>query len=178
MLTGAIKAATHASPSFQKEKPMNTVVVYDSAFGNTEQIAQAIAQALRAYGQVRTVRVEHTHPLELQGVDLLMVGCPTQKWGATPAMRSMLDSISPTALSRLAIACFDTRLDKPKWVTGSVAQRLDKQLREKGVTRLFPPESFLVKGTQGPLAGGEEERAASWARMLHERVEPSHMAEH
>jgi flavodoxin len=157
---------------------MNTVVVYDSGFGNTEQIAQAIAQALRAYGQVRTVRVEHTHPLELQGVDLLILGCPTQQWNATPAMRSLIDYSSSASLNRLAVACFDTRFDKPTWMTGSAAQRLVKQLREKGVTRLFPPESFFVKETQGPLESGEVERAARWAQMLHERVEPYHMAEH
>ena len=57
---------------------MNTVIVYDSLFGNTEQGVLAIADALGDYGQVRTVRVEHTHPLYVQGVDLLLLGCPTQ----------------------------------------------------------------------------------------------------
>jgi hypothetical protein len=28
------------------------------------------------------------------------------------------------------------------------------------------PESFLVLGTEGPLAPGEEERAAGWARAV------------
>ena len=156
---------------------MKTVVVYDSGFGNTEQVAQAIAQVLHAYGQVQTVRVEHTHPLELQGVDLLLFGCPTQKWNATPAMRSLIDHSSRASLNLLAVACFDTRFDKPKWMTGSAAERLVKQLREKGVTRLFPPESFLVEGTQGPLKSGELERAARWAQKLHEQVETYIMAE-
>lgn len=65
---------------------MNTVVVYDSQFGNTEQLAQTIAETLREWGQVRTVRVEHAHPLGLQGVDLLILGCPTQQWRPTRAM--------------------------------------------------------------------------------------------
>ncbi len=155
---------------------MNTVVVYDSEFGNTEQIVQVIAQALRAYGQVDTVRVEHTHPLELQGADLLILGCPTQRWSATPAMRSLIEYASSEALNRVAVACFDTRYDKPEWMTGSAAEILIGKLREKGITRLFPPESFLVKGTHGPLESGELERAASWAQMLHERVEAYHVA--
>jgi hypothetical protein len=40
-----------------------------------------------------------------------------------------------------------------------------------GISHLFPPESFLVKGMHGPLQSGEVERAASWARMLREKVE-------
>lgn len=157
---------------------MKTFVVYDSGFGNTEQVAQALAEALRIYGQVHIVRVEHTHPLELQGVDLLILGCPTQKWNTTPVMRSLIDYSSVPSLNRLSIACFDTRLDRPRWMTGSAAGRLVKQLREKGVTRLLPAESFLVEGMRGPLVSGELERAARWAQQLHEQVETSLLAGH
>ena len=101
-------------PLVKEERTMNTVVVYDSRFGNTEQLAQAIAETLREWGQVRTVRVEHAHPLGLQGVDLLILGCPTQQWRPTRAMRFLLDYSSPDSLSHLAIACFDTRLGQPR----------------------------------------------------------------
>ena len=155
---------------------MNTVVVYDSQFGNTEQLAQTIAGTLREWGQVRTVRVEHTHPLGLQGVDLLLLGCPTQQWRPTRAMRSLLAYLPRESLSRLAVACFDTRLGQPQWMTGSAAGVMTKTLRKMGVSHLFPPESFLVKGMQGPLDSGEVERAAQWARMLREKVEALQLA--
>ena len=150
---------------------MNTVIAYDSLFGNTEQVVLTIADALREYGQVQTVRVEHTHPLYVQEVDLLILGCPTQKWGTTPAMSALLEYIPAEALKRLAVACFDTRLDEPQWVTGSAAERMTSKLRKRGASHLFPPESFLVKGTHGPLEDGELERAAHWAAKLREQVE-------
>jgi hypothetical protein len=34
---------------------MNTVVVYDSHYGNTERIAQALADTVRAFGQAQAV---------------------------------------------------------------------------------------------------------------------------
>jgi len=37
---------------------MNTLVVYDSQYGNTERIAQAIADTLRGFGQAQAVRVD------------------------------------------------------------------------------------------------------------------------
>ena len=54
---------------------MNTLVVYDSQFGNTERIAQAIAGTLRSFGQAQAVRVDPAHPVEFQGVDMLILPC-------------------------------------------------------------------------------------------------------
>src|SRR6266702_7084816 len=143
---------------------MNALVVYDSQFGNTEQIAQAIAGTLRAFGQAQTVRVDPAHPLELQGVNLLILGCPTQGFRPTPAMLSFLGTVSYQALSGLAVACFDTRFRGRLWKS-SAAPRMARQLRTMGIEPIVPPESFFVKAmkAEGSLLAGEVERAVSWA---------------
>ena len=46
---------------------MKTMVVYDSAYGNTEQVAQAIAQAFGPPEEVTTVRVREVQPGQLAG---------------------------------------------------------------------------------------------------------------
>jgi flavodoxin len=152
---------------------MNTSIIYDSQFGNTEHIAQAIAGTLRAFGQVQAVRVDPAHPNELQGVDMLILGCPTQGFRPTPAMQSFLGKVSYQSLSGLAVACFDTRFRGPLWKR-SAAQRIARQLRTMGVEPLVPPESFFVKFTKegkGPLVAGEVERAARWALGIHQQYE-------
>jgi flavodoxin len=145
---------------------MNALVLYDSQYGNTERIARAIADTLREFGEVRTVLVNHEHAAELRGVDLLVVGCPTQGWGPTPAMLSFLEGISSEELHGPALACFDTRFKLPRWMTGSATKVMAEKLQEKGISLLVPPESFFVKGKEGPLRGGELDRAAAWAQML------------
>ena len=150
---------------------MNALVVYDSQYGNTERIAQAIADTLREFGQVRAVRVDAAHRVELQSVDMLIVGCPTQGWRPTPAIQSFLEGVSSERIGGLAVACFDTRFRMPRWLTGSAAKVMAGKLQEKGVPLLMPPESFFVKGGQGPLRSGELDRAATWARMLLEKAE-------
>jgi flavodoxin len=147
---------------------MNAVVVYDSLFGNTERIAQAIADTLRAFGQVQAVRVEPAQPVELQGLDMLIMGCPTQGFKATPAMQSFLEKVLSASLSGLAVACFDTRVRGP---FGSAARVMARKLQMMGVSLLLPPESFFVKGMQGPLRSGEVERAARWALGIHQQYE-------
>ena len=100
---------------------MNTLIIYDSQFGNTESIARVIANALSPYGQVRPIHVSQTQPVELKGVNLLIMGSPTQKWGPTLAMRSFLEDIPPESLRELAVAVFDTRFQKPRWMVGSAS---------------------------------------------------------
>ena len=68
-------------------------------------------------------------------------------------------------------AAFDTRFDKPTFLTGSAAKGIAKRLRAKGYTLVTPPESFFVDGTEGPVHEGDLERAAEWAAGLREQVE-------
>lgn len=147
---------------------MKTFVIYDSQFGNTERIAKAIATTLGEFGQAQAVRVNQILPAELRGVDMLILGCPTQGWKPTPAMQSFLEHIPPESVRSLRIACFDTRFNKPRWLTGSAAVKMVLKLRSMGIEPVVPPESFFVKKSQGPLEIGEEERAAKWALMLRE----------
>ncbi len=156
---------------------MNTLVVYDSQFGNTERIAQAIADTLRAFGQARAVHVDPAHPIDFQGVNLLILGCPTQGFRPTPAMQSFIGNVSSQSLSGLAVACFDTRFRGALWKS-SAAPRMVKQLRTMGIEPIVQPESFFVKAMkkEGPLLDGELERAAPWARMLFNKVEAPHPA--
>ena len=145
---------------------MNAVVIYDSQYGNTERIAQAIADALHAVGQARAVRIDLAHPIDLENLDLLVIGCPTQGWNITPAMKAYLEQIPAERWHDLAVACFDTRFRMPRWMTGSAAHVLGKNLRTMGASLLVPPESFFIYGKRGPLPADELHRAVGWARML------------
>ena len=140
---------------------MKTLVVYDSQYGNTERIAQAIVDTMRAFGQAQAVHVDPARPIELQGVDLIILGCPTQGFRPTPVMQSFLGNV------------FRGRLWK-----NSAAPRMARQLLTIGVEPLVPTESFFVKAMkkEGPLLAGEVERAATWARMLFNKMEALHPA--
>ena len=153
------------------EEMMNALVVYDSQYENTERIAQAIADTLDEFGEARAVRLDPAHPLEFEGVDMFIVGCPTQGWRPTPAIQSFLEEAPSEELGGLAGACFDTRFRLPRFMTRSAAKVMAGKLHEKGVSLLAEPESFFVKGTEGPLREGELERASTWARMLVKEVE-------
>ena len=155
---------------------MNALVIYDSQYGNTQRIATAIADTLRTTGDVRLVRVDPAQPLELGDADLLILGCPTQGWRPTLAMQTLLASLTPDQLRGRAIACFDTRFQKPHWLTGSAARGMAKAFQRMGISLVTPAESFFVDHTEGPLTAGELGRAAVWARILLDKIETPHPA--
>lgn len=155
---------------------MNTLVVYDSQYGNTERIARAIADTALADGQVHIVRVDPDESVEIGDSDLLIVGCPTQGWRPTPAILTFLATLSAERLRGISVACFDTRFPKPRWLTGSAARVLARKFQAMGASLLVPPESFFVSGSGGPLMSGELDRAAIWTRKALAAVDVSRLA--
>lgn len=149
---------------------MNTLVVYDSQYGNTEKIARQIAETLNPFGSARAVRVTELAPDGLDRVDLLIVGSPTQAWNLTKVTQTFIQELGGAHGEHLFTAAFDTRINKPRLLTGSAARGIAKQLRRSGVPTVLEPESFLVTGTEGPLVEGEVARAAAWALELHDQV--------
>jgi len=146
---------------------MNTLVIYDSLYGNTEKIARAIGDALS--GEVKVLRVGDVDVSELKGLDLLFVGSPTHGGRPSPATRELLDQIQPPALQGIKGAAFDTRLTT-RWaaILGFAAGRIAKSLKKKGGTLVGSPEAFYVEGSEGPLRERELERAAAWAKGIAE----------
>ncbi len=161
---------------------MKVLVIYDSAFGNTEQIAQAMGDALRSQDDAGIVhdanivragsaRLEH-----LKGLDFLIVGSPTQGFRATEATTQFLTSIPDEGLKGIKVAAFDTRFsieDTKSFALrlllkkgGFAAKPIADALVKKGGEMRVPPEGFIVKEKKGPLKEGELERAAAWAKQV------------
>ena len=151
---------------------MNTVIIYDSQFGNTEQLARCVADKLASYGTVKLFRVPEG-AFERTEADLLLVGGPTQRHGTSKEMRAFLESIPRSALQGQAAAAFDTRYHLSAFVTGSAATRIAAGLKRAGASLIVLPESFFVAKVEGPLEQGEIERAGEWVEQMYAAFEAS-----
>jgi flavodoxin len=153
---------------------MNTLIIYDSKFGNTEKIAQAMATALGEHGKVHLVQAEKANAFNLVNaidIELLVIGCPTQIHGVSPAIKALLNIIPPHALRGLPTICFDTRYNSARWITGSAGRRMAQQLLDKGAAVVTQPESFFVDQAEGPLQPGELNRAVAWIEGIVARLD-------
>lgn len=146
---------------------MKTLVVYDSVYGNTAIIAQAIGDAIP--GEVEVHRVGQVDVGDLETVNLLIIGSPTHGALPTEAVQGLIEKIGSPAREGAKVATFDTRLTwgfLERW-GGFAAPKMADSLREKGWALAGAPGGFFVKGLRkGPLKRGEAERAAAWAKGL------------
>lgn len=142
---------------------MKVLVVYDSKYGHTEKVAQAIGEAIEA----EVLQVEQVTALDLQWFDLLIVGSPTHGGWPTEGIHGLLKA--HLALEGVRAAAFDTRTVSI-WNKilrfGYAAPRIALILETHGADLVATPEGFVVLGMQGPLKDGELERAAAWAQGL------------
>jgi flavodoxin I len=144
---------------------MKALVVYDSTYSNTEKIAKAIGAALS--GDVKVLRAAEANTADFASFDLLVIGSPTYGGRPMPSVVTLVNNISESAIKGKNVAVFDTRIpSKMVKLFGFAADRIAKNLKEKGANLLVPPEGFFVTGKAGPLKDGEPERAAVWAKTL------------
>ena len=165
---------------------MKAVVVYESMYGNTHRVADAIGRGLARSGEVVVVPVAKAAPPLVTDADLVVVGGPTHAHGMSrastrqaavdqakdnpidpaasgPGVREWLESMPPMAASA---AAFDTRAGvAPALLTGRASKGIAKQLHQHGFGQVVEPESFLVD-KDNHLEPGEEERAEQWGARL------------
>jgi flavodoxin I len=144
---------------------MIAIVVYDSTYGNTEKIANAIGTAIG--GAVKVARIAESNAAALGKAELLVVASPTMGGRPTEAMLSFLNRIPAGSLKGVKVASVDTRL-RTKWVKifGYAAEKIAVRLAKCGGTPVAPPEGFLVVGSKGPLVDQELERASAWGKRI------------
>lgn len=147
---------------------MNGLVVYHSQFGNTEQVAEAIAGVFQGAGAARTLSTDQLAPGDLQDVDLVVMGTPTHKMNLPQAVRPVFEELPRRSLRGVPVAAFDTSYKMSAFLARfTAAKRIDRKLRKLGGKRLVPPETFHVKDHhEGPLYDGEIERARTWAESI------------
>jgi hypothetical protein len=169
---------------------MRAVVVYESMFGDTRQIAEAIGDGLGLEFEATVVAVNQVAAGQLVGTDLLVVGGPTHVRGlsrpktragavdqaaqpesgivlepgaAGPGLREWFSTLTdPPARA----AAFDTRVQMSPLVTGRAAPKIARSLQRSGCQLVAEAESFLVTTKQPTLVAGERDRARAWGETL------------
>ena len=173
---------------------MLVAVVYESLFGNTQAVAQAIAHGIREAAPGTAVECVHTDDASpgLGQADLLVVGGPTHFLGM-PSARSrrvqqqnaeqgawhhaeavderpvppgVREWLASLPMARRAqrAAAFDTRLGT--LMAGSAARQITRALRRRGYNMIDRPHGFTVEDFTGPLTEGELDRARAWGAEL------------
>jgi hypothetical protein len=157
---------------------MKAVIVYESLYGNTHAVADAVAEGIAGAAEPQVVSVEEAGRTQPAATDLLVVGGPTHVHGMSrkpmweaavkdalehpekglvpdaaaegPGLRAWFESLDKATGKA---AAFDTRLEGNKLLTGHASKGIAKRLRQHGFELVAEPESFLVDNTNQLLPG-------------------------
>jgi hypothetical protein len=163
---------------------MKALVVYESTFGNTEEVAQAIARGLAEHLDVGLVEVSTAPPVITEPLDLIVVGAPTHAFSMSwPSTREGAIRVGSGHGSKAVgvrewlghqrkgphtelVAMFDTRVGRVSRLPRSAAKGAVKLAHKLGYATAAKPESFYVGDVTGPLLAGELDRAQAWGERL------------
>lgn len=166
---------------------MKALVIYESMFGDNQQVAQAVAAGLSASGvDAEAVEVGVAPTYVPADVQFLVVGSPNHAWSMPrPSTRSDAAGKADGPLVSqgvgvrewlhqatlpvdVATAAYDTRGQGPKAVVrfDHASDSIEKGLKRLGGRRIAPAEHFHVVDVTGPLAPGEVDRARAWGAAL------------
>lgn len=131
---------------------MNALVAYEPGDAEVMEIAAAIADGLADAGAVTRMVPAGAAPLELDDVDLLIVGGRS----AAPGLAQWIRTITPHA--GMGASAFEV-VDARGPVTGAAGVG---RLRRRGLDVVLVPERFTVDAAHE----GEWERARAWGRAI------------
>lgn len=157
-----------------KNTAMKTLIIFDSFFGNTEKIANAVSKHFKQE-ETSIIRIADFKPEHLKGVSTVIIGSPTRKFSPTELITKFINEHG-SKLAGLNCAAYDTRIDLDTIKSGLAkffvskggyaANTMAKKLTKLNANLLLPGEGFLVTGEQGPLKEGEIERAEEWGKKI------------
>ena len=147
---------------------MKGIVVYDTSYGNTNTIAETIAETLKESGiEVDLSDVKNVKKLSGKDYSFLVLGSPTRFGTMSFAIRGFLGKVKSEEWMNKPFAAFDTEnpenMERKEY---SAAEKIAERLRDKKMNQLLPVLKAAVFGQKGPLKEGEIERTKDYAREL------------
>ena len=160
---------------------MNGLIACDSYFGNTLQVAEALAEELRAAGHNVTVVNLHTQKLDARkppaaDAGFLGIGGPTRMARMSRRTRSFAKKLDAAAAAGRPVFVFDTygpldpdpakNEEDTKWFYPGGGEKLKSALTAQGVDVYPEVLRCLVTNMKGPLVTEALESARDFARRF------------
>lgn len=153
---------------------MKGIVCYDSVYGCTKQVAEALAEQLRAEGnEVTLMNVKENGRPALEG-DILFLGSPTRWFKMTAPARDFAKNLKAMGWKDQPIVMFDTMMGVPEDMAvrsrelsaKGAAAKLRDLAKAEGLNVREEVLHIGVAGMKGPLTPKGQDEAKEYVKKL------------
>jgi len=143
------------------------IVVYETGYGNTKQVAETIIEGINEIQRIETVLKEpkHMEPTEVLDYDVILIGSPNHFGGPTRGIKKFIDKLGKLPLKEKMFAVFDTYI---KGDFEKAVKKMEKRINEKvlGLKQIAPGLSIKVQGMKGPILEEELPKCKDFGKKI------------
>ena len=131
---------------------MNVLIVFDTKHGNTQKVAELIADGINSIegNETEVVNVNDFDLNEGKTYDLLIIGSPNHVGSHVKSIKKFIKNLSSANVKASSFAAFDTYMSKD---FEKAVKKMEKQISENlpNSTMALPGLSIKVGGMKGPI---------------------------
>ena len=154
------------------EKLVEVIIIYDTKYGNTQRVAELIAEGIGEIGEIKPVisnfkNIKNIN--DLNNYDVILIGAPAHFGAPSKAIMKFIDKLTKINLQGKQFACFDTYL-------GEDFEKAVKKMEEKIIQKL--PDfrqiasglSIKVQGMKGPIIEEEIPKCKEFGEKIANQI--------
>jgi len=131
---------------------MKVLIVFDTKHGNTQRVADLIADGIKSVEGNET-EVVNVKDFDLSGdktYDLILIGSPNHVGSHVKSIKKFIKNLSNANIKASSFAAFDTYMSKD---FEKAVKKMEKQISENlpNSTMALPGLSIKVGGMKGPI---------------------------
>ena len=131
---------------------MKVLIVFDTKHGNTQQVADLIADGINSVegNETEVVNVKDFELSENKTYDLILIGSPNHVGSHVKSIKKFIKNLSSANIKASSFAAFDTYMSKD---FEKAVKKMEKQISENlpNSTMALPGLSIKVGGMKGPI---------------------------
>jgi menaquinone-dependent protoporphyrinogen IX oxidase len=131
---------------------MKALIVFDTKHGNTQKVAEFIADGINSVegNETEVVNVKDVDLNEEKTYDLIVIGSPNHVGSHVKTIKKFINNLPSASLKFNSFAAFDTYMGKS---FEKAVKKMEKQLKENipNSTSTLPGLSIKVGGMKGPI---------------------------
>ena len=143
------------------------LIVYESRYGNTKRVAEAIVQGMQQVEGTEPMlsEIKTVDPNTVPNFDAIVIGGPNHLGGPTGGVKNFIDKIGKFSQADQKFAVFDTCLSGGFEIA---TKKMEQRMHEKApaMKAVVPGLSIKVDGMKGPIAEGELPKAEEFGAKI------------